>query len=102
MADNVQTPSKFDRLNFPIWKVKMTIFLQSIGSRVAKAITKPFVVPNGNEDTWIDITANKFEANAKAHYVLLQVFNNNDIFRVINCKSAYEIWSNLVLTHEGM
>jgi len=27
MADNIKTPLKFDGLNFPIWKVKMTVFL---------------------------------------------------------------------------
>ena len=45
MADGIKTPPKFDGLNFPIWKVKMTVFLQSLGSRVAKAVTKPFSDP---------------------------------------------------------
>ena len=78
----------------------MIIFLQPLGSCVAKAITKPFVVPKGDEDTWSDITVKKFEVKAKAHYALLQAFND-DISRVINCKSAYDIWNNLVVTHEG-
>ena len=64
----------------------MTIFLQSLGSRVAKAITKPFLIPNGDEDTWFDITVKEFEANAKAHYALLQALNDDDISKVINCK----------------
>jgi len=55
MAEEIKTPPKFDGLNFPIWKVKMTIFLQSLGSRVAKTVTKPFTVPIGDEDTWSDI-----------------------------------------------
>ena len=45
MADNIKTPPKFDGLNFPIWKVRMTIFLQSLGSLVAKSLTKPYVDP---------------------------------------------------------
>ena len=45
MADNIKTPPKFDGLNFPIWKVRMTIFLQSLGSLVAKSLTKPYVAP---------------------------------------------------------
>jgi len=45
----------------------MIVFLQLLESLVAKAITKPFVVPNGDEDTWSDITVKKFEANVKAH-----------------------------------
>jgi len=35
MADNIKSPLKFDGLNFAIWKVKMTVFLQSLGSHVA-------------------------------------------------------------------
>jgi len=100
MADNIKTPPKFDGLNFSIWKVKMIVFLQSLGSRVAKAITKPFLVPNGDDDTWYDINVKEFEANGKAHYALLQALNDNDISRVINCKSAYEIWNNLIVTNE--
>ena len=101
MTDSVKILLKFDRLHFPIRKVMMTIFLQSLGSRVAKATTKPFVVPNSDEDTWIDIIVNKFKTNAKAYYALLQALNNDDISRVISCKSDYKIWSNLVVTHEG-
>ena len=93
MAVGIKTPPKFDGLNFPIWKVKMTVFLQSLGSRVAKAVTKPFSVPIGDEDTWSDIATKEFNANAKVHYVLLQSLNDDDIARVIRCKSAYEIWT---------
>ena len=40
---SIKSPPKFDGLNFPIWKVKMNLFLKFIGVRVAKAITKKFV-----------------------------------------------------------
>ena len=49
----------------------MTVFLQSIGSRVAKVVTKPFSIPDGDENTWSDIATNEFDANAKAYYALL-------------------------------
>ena len=81
MAEGIKTPPKFDGLNFPIWKVKMIVILQSFGSRVAKAVTKPFSVPINDEDTWSDITTKEFDANAKAHYTLLQVLNDDDIAR---------------------
>ena len=51
MAEGIKTPPKFDGLNFSIWKVKMTVFLQSLGSQVAKAVAKPFSVLVGDEDT---------------------------------------------------
>ena len=63
MAEGIKTPPKFDGLNFSIWKVKMTMFLQSLGSRVAKAVTKPFNAPLGDEDTWSDIATKDFDAN---------------------------------------
>jgi len=70
MAEDIKTPPKFDGLNFPIWKVMMTIFLQSLESRVAKVMTKPFSVPIGDEDTWSGIATKEFDENAKAHYIL--------------------------------
>ena len=86
MAEGIKTLPKFDGLNFSIWKVKMT---------------KHFSVPIGDEDIWSDIATKEFDANAKAHYVLLQALNDDDITRVIHCKSFYEIWSHLVITYEG-
>ena len=101
MTEGIKTPPKFDGLNFSIWKVKMTIFLQSLRSRVIKAETKLFNVSAGGENTWSDITTKKFDANIKTHYALFQALNDDDIARIIHCKSAYEIWSHLVATHEG-
>ena len=104
MADNIKTPPKFDGLNFPIWKVRMTIFLQSLGSLVAKSLTKPYVVPNSDESTWTDFTFREYEANSKAQNSLLTALNEDDLTRVIHCHSAYEIyeiWQHLLVTHEG-
>jgi len=81
MTENVKSPPKFNGFNFSISKAKMTIFLQSLGSRVAKAITKSFVTPEGDKDTKPDVTIKKFEANAKTHYTLLQALNDDDISR---------------------
>ena len=67
MVEGIKTPPKFDSVNFSISKVKMTVFLQSLGSRVAKTVTKPFSVPVGDEDTWSYIATKEFDANAKAH-----------------------------------
>ena len=64
-------------------------------------MTKPFVFLEGDEDTWSDIAVKEFDENAKFHYALLQALNDDDISRVINCKYTYDIWNNLVVTHEG-
>jgi len=56
---------------------------------------QPFSVPDGDEDTWFEIVTKKF--NAKAHYALLQALNDDNITRVIHCKSVYKIWPHLVV-----
>ena len=63
---SIKSPPKFNGLNFPIWKVKMNLFLKSLGVRVAKFITKEFVEPHGDEDTWSKATAKNYEANVRA------------------------------------
>ena len=69
----------------------MNLFLKSLGVRVAKAIAKKFVEPHGDEDTWSEATPKDYEANAKAQYALAQALNEDDLSRVINCKSTYEV-----------
>ena len=65
MAEGIKIPPKFDGLNFSIWKVKMTVFLQSLGSRVVKAMVKPFMFPKTDEDTLSDIILKEFELMLK-------------------------------------
>ena len=88
---SIKSPPKFDGMNFPIWKVKMNLFLESLGVRVAKSITKKFIEPHSDEYTWSEATAKDYEANARAQYALTQALNEDDLSRIINCKFAYEV-----------
>ena len=74
----------------------MTLFLKSLGVMVAMAITNDFE-PHGDEDTWSDTIAKDYEANTKAQYALTQALNDDDLSRVINCKTSYEVWNDLLL-----
>ena len=76
----------------------MTLFLKFLGVRVVKAITKDFIEPQGDE--WSDAMAKDYEANAKAQYALTQALDDDYLSRVINCKYAYEVWNDLIITHE--
>ena len=78
----------------------MNIFLQSLGSLVAKSLTKPFS-NSESEDTWSDLTSKEFEANSKAQNALLLALNEDNLTWVIHCKSTYEIWQHLLVTHDG-
>ena len=79
----------------------MNFFLKSVGVRVAKAKTKKFVEPHGDEDSWSEATTKDYEANVKAKYTLTQVLNGDNLSCVINYKFAYEVWNDLIVTHEG-
>jgi len=79
----------------------MTLFLKSLGFRVAKSITKEFVESNDDEDTWLEAIAKDHETNAKAQHALTQVLNDDYLSRVSNCKSAFDVWNDLIITHEG-
>ena len=48
----------------------MNLFLKSLRVIVAKAITKNFVEPHGDEDTWSETTVKDYEANATTQYAL--------------------------------
>ena len=87
MAEGIKIPPKFDGLNFSMWKVKMTVFLQSLRSRVAKAVIKPFSALLGDEDTWSNIATKELDANARAQYALTQALNEDDLSRIINSVS---------------
>ena len=48
---SIQSAPKFDGLNKPILKVKMTLFLNALGYTIAKALNKEYVEPYGDEET---------------------------------------------------
>ena len=87
-------------LTFPYERVKMTVFLQSLRSRVAKAVTKPFSVPTGDEDTWSDITTKEFDANAKVHLYCFKPWTMTT-YQGHSLQIRLQDLSHLVVTHEG-
>jgi len=46
-------------------------------------MTKIFIEPQWDEDTWSDAMAKDYEAIAKAQYAFTQALNNDDLSRVI-------------------
>ena len=43
----------------------MNLFLKSLRVRIAKVITKEFIEPHGDEDTWSETATKDYETNAK-------------------------------------
>ena len=59
----------------------MNLFLKSLWVRVAKVITKEFIEPHSDENTWFEEITKDYEANAKAQYALTLVLNDDDLSR---------------------
>ena len=98
---SIKSLPKLDGLNLPTWKVKMTLFLKSLGARVTKAISKEFVKAYGDEKTWSKVIAKAYEVNTKAQYALTPALNDDDLSCVTNYKSAFEVWNDLIITYKG-
>jgi len=76
----------------------MTLFLNSLGVR---GHYQGVCWTSRYEDTWSEVTTKDYEVNTKAQYALTQALNDDDLSCVVNCKFAYEVWNNLIVTHEG-
>ena len=94
---SVRVPPRFDGVNFPVWKIKMSVFLKSLGRVIFLDIGNEFKEPK----VWDDSFTIAFEANAKATYALMQALNDDDLGHIINYVSAFDIWNTLITTHEG-
>ena len=68
---------------------------------MAKTITKPFVCPEGDKDSWSEIAVKEYNANFKAHYALFQALNDDDISQVINCVCAHDIWQVFITSQKA-
>ena len=64
-------------------------------------LLKEFVETHDDESTWSKATAKDYEANAKAQYALTRALTDDDLSHIINYKFAYEVWNDLIITHEG-
>ena len=92
-------PPIFDGTNFVYWKVRVTAYLQSLGTEVWDIIDTGYTFPSA---TPTDPTEKKkYETNAKAVNTLLGCISQSKFVKVMQCKSTKEIWDKIVLIYEG-
>ena len=80
---SVWSPLRLDSLNFPIWKIKMKVFLKSVGRDVLLSVEKDFKESGHMTDLWPENISKEFKANA----ALMIALNDDALYRVINCES---------------
>eukprot|EP00253_Pinus_taeda_P030617 PITA_30617 len=92
-------PSIFDGTNFVYWKVRVTSYLQTLGTEVWDIIDIGYAFPS---TTPTDLAEKKkYETNAKAVNTLLGCISQSEFMKVMQFKSAKEIWDKIVLSYEG-
>ena len=108
----VNRPPILNGSNYDYWKVHMADFLKSIESRTWKAVLKCWDHPPVKDKDGKDTTELKLEEEwskeeddlALGNYKTLNaLFNGVDknMFRLINCTVAKDVWDILRTTHEG-
>ena len=75
------TPPMFDVSNIDMWKIKMSIYLKTIGLHVFLAATKRSYLGNSKH----------IEANAQALEALRSTLNKEYLLLVSNCDSAFAV-----------
>ena len=79
------TPPMFNILNFPTWKVKISMYLKALGIQVYFATIKDSYFLNGKN----------LYVNAKALHALKSTLNDDYLSRVSNIESAFVVWNTL-------
>eukprot|EP00253_Pinus_taeda_P029384 PITA_29384 len=93
------TPPVFDGTNFNYWKVRVTTYLQSLGTEVWEIVETGYAFPS-TTPTDAD-EKKKYETNAKAVSTLLGCISQSEFMKVMHYKSAKEIWDKIVTSYEG-
>ena len=92
-------PPVFDGTNFNYWKVRVTAYLQSLGTEVWNIVETGYAFPS---TTPIDVDEKKkYETNAKAVSTLLGCISESEFMKVMHYKFAKEIWDKIVTSYEG-
>jgi len=92
-------PPVFDGTNFVYWKVRVTAYLQSLGTEVWYIIDTGYTFPAATPTDPVE--KKKYETNAKAVNTLLGCLSQSEFVKVMQYKSAKEIWDKIVLSYEG-
>eukprot|EP00253_Pinus_taeda_P028884 PITA_28884 len=92
-------PPIFDGTNFVYWKVKVTAYLQSLGTEVWDIIDIGYTFPSATPTNPAE--KKQFETNAKADNTLLGCLSQSEFVKVMQYKTAKEIWDKIVLSYEG-
>src|SRR5574338_505254 len=94
-------PPLFIGTNYAYWACRMKIYLQYVGLDTWNITQTEYSEPTTNFAQWTTEQKTVVQNNSKGMNILFCSLERNEFNRVSVCKSAYEIWKTLQVTHEG-
>ena len=77
------TPPMYDTSSIDVWKVKMSMYLKTLGMHVYFVTTKKSYLDNDKH----------IEANAQALEALMRTLSKEYLMLVSHCDSAFTVWN---------
>ncbi|KAK8681359.1 hypothetical protein V6N13_053763 [Hibiscus sabdariffa] len=109
-GQSISKPPFFNGANYPYWKNRMMLFIQSTDYLIWDVVLDgPFTPLKREGDTlvpkqrheWNDEERRRVQMNAKAMHILFCALGPDEYAKMSSCSSAKEIWDKLEVTHEG-
>ncbi|KAL4297050.1 hypothetical protein GQ457_12G012970 [Hibiscus cannabinus] len=109
-GQSISKPPFFNGANYPYWKNRMMLFIQSTDYSIWDVVLDgPFTPMKREGDTlvpkqrheWNDEERRRVQMNAKAMHILFCALGPDEYAKMSSCTSAKEIWDKLEVTQEG-
>jgi len=107
---SINRPPLFVGENYPFWKIRMKIFLESVDIGVWYAVVngpfKPIKIVDGETfpkefSQWTPDENKRAHYDVRAKNIISSALTLDEFYRVSVCESAKEMWDILEVTHEG-
>ena len=95
-------PPLFDDTNYAYWKVRMSVFLQSLDEKVWQAVKIGWTKPKEMLADWNEAKIKATNFNSRALNALFSAITNEEFKKISSTKTAKEAWINLQTTYEGI
>jgi len=107
---SINKPPLFTGKNYPFWKVRMQIFLESVDRGIWDVVLDgPFIPVNVINDVqepkpfsqWTVDENRRAQYDVRARNIISSTLTLDEFYKILVCTSARDMWEILRVTHEG-
>ncbi|GJT40401.1 hypothetical protein Tco_0940266 [Tanacetum coccineum] len=111
-GSHVTNVPAFDKEDFTSWKVRFLVFLDGLEPYLLKTLVDGPFVPMSSLSTtenplpkrqnqWSNVESRLANQDQRLKSIIISCLPNDVMKYVIKCKTAKEMWNDLILAHEG-